>query len=145
MRSARLWFVLLCLAGVHDCGMAAYHLVLPWHMGWRQGVGDAAHSLVWALFALNYSWSVLLFLTGCLVFYAARLGPLAGSFPRRTVFTVGLFWVLHGAYTFVSPLPLPPSLWLLRYALGVFPVVVVALHWAPLVVYRGLAREPAAK
>jgi len=141
MRSARLWFVCLGLAGVHDCGIALYHFVLPYHMSWRAGLGGVADSLVWALFALNFSWALLLFLTGCLVFYAAKLGPLAGSFARCTVFTVGVFWALHGAYTFVNPMPLPGSLWWLRYALAAFPVVAVVLHWAPLLAYRRQVRE----
>ena len=85
---------------------------------------------------MNFSWSLLLLLVGCLVFYAARLGPDAGTFAKRTVFTVGLFWVIHGAYTWVNPLPLPRSLAALRYSLGLFPVVVVVLHWLPLAAYR---------
>jgi hypothetical protein len=136
MRSPRLWFVLLGVAGVHDCGLALYHSVLPYQMQWRSGLDGVADSLVWALFALNFSWSLLLFLTGCLVLYAAKLGPSAGGFARRLVFAVGLFWTIHGAYTFVNPLPLPRSLAWLRYALGAFPVLVVILHWVPLVVYR---------
>lgn len=75
------------------------------------------------------------------MFYAAMLGPMAGTFARRTVFTVGLFWALHGGYTWMNPMPIPAPLVWLRYALGVFPAVVVVLHWLPLVVYRGHSRH----
>lgn len=136
MRSTRLWSVSLGLAGLHDCSLALYHFVLPYHWGWRQGLDGVPDTLVWALFALNFSWSLMVLLAGCLVVYAARLGPEAGTFARRTVFGVGLFWAIHGIYTWVSPLPLPASLWWLRYALGAFPAVVVALHWLPLMGYR---------
>jgi hypothetical protein len=113
-----------------------YHSVMPYQMGWRQGLGDAPDSIVWALFALNFSWSTLVFLAGCLVLHAAWLGPGAGTFARRTIFAVGLFWAIHGAYTWLNPLPLPASLALLKYVLWLFPAVVVALHWLPLVTYR---------
>jgi len=136
MQSSRLWSVCLVLAGVLGCSLALYHSVLPYQMGWRQGLGDTPDSIVWALFALNFSWSVLVFLAGCLVIYAARLGPGAGAYARRTVFTVGLFWMIHGAYTWLNPLPLPSALVWLRYVLGLFPGAVVVLHWLPLALYR---------
>jgi hypothetical protein len=146
MRSPRLWLVLLVVAGIHDCGMALYHLVLPYHMSWREGLEGVADSLVWALFALNFSWGMLVLLIGSLVLYAAKLGPPGGAFVRRTVFTVGLFWGIHGAYTWLNPLPLPRSMMALRYALRLFPVVVVTLHWLPLVMYRaGYRREATPK
>jgi hypothetical protein len=105
-------------------------------MNWRSGLDNVADSLVWALFALNFSWSLLVFLAGALVMYAAFLGAAAGKFARVTVFAVGLFWAIHGTYTWLNPLPLPPSLSWLRIMLGVFPVVVVLLHWLPLFVAR---------
>jgi hypothetical protein len=142
VQSSKLWPVFLGLAGVLDCGMALYHSLLPWHMGWRQGLGGVPDSIVWALFALNFSWSLLVFLAGSLVIYAAMLGPGAGTFARRTVFTVGLFWAIHGTYTWLNPLPLPSSLVWLRYVLGLFPAVIVVLHWLPLAAHRGkTARE----
>ena len=132
MNRSKTWPVLLGAAGVLECSMALYHSVLPYHMGWRRGLGGVPDSIVWALFALNFSWSLIVFLAGCLVIYAARLGPEAGTFARRAVFGVGLFWLIHGAYTWLHPLPLPGSLTWLRYVLGAFPVLMVVLHWLPL-------------
>jgi hypothetical protein len=143
MRSPRLWIVLLVLAGIHDCGIALYHLVLPYQMSWRRGLEGVADSLVWALFALNFSWSMLVLLVGSLVLYAAKLGPPGRSFVRRAVFTVGLFWGIHGTYTWLNPLPLPRSMVMLRYVLGLLPLLAVALHWLPLVMYRADYRREA--
>ena len=126
------WRIPLLIAGIHDCGLAAYHFFLPYHWQWRRGLGDVADSLVWALFALNFSWSLLVLLTGILVIYAAQLGTSAGKFASVTVFTIGLFWAIHGVYTWLNPLPFPRSLWWLRILLGLFPLVVVLLHWLPL-------------
>ena len=135
-RSLLFWRMSLGLAGVLECGIALYHAVLPYHMGWVRGLGGVPDSLVWAIFALNFSWSVVVFLAGCLIIYAAGLGPAAGHFAKRTVFVVGLFWLIHGFYTWLNPLPLPLSLVWLRALLAAFPVIVVALHWLPLAVYR---------
>ena len=112
--------------------MAGYHFFLPTQMGWASHVQGVPTSIVWALFALNFSWSLLLLLTGGLVLYVARLGPGAGTFARRFVFVIGLFWLIHGAYTWVNPLPMPAFLAALKIALAAFPAVTVALHWGPL-------------
>jgi hypothetical protein len=109
-------------------------------MRWREGLAGVPDSIVWALFALNFSWSVLVFLSGILVIHAAMLGPGAGSYARRAVFAVGLFWAIHGAYTWLNPLPLPSALAWLKYVLASFPIVVTALHWLPLALCR---RRPA--
>lgn len=71
--------MLLIVAGILSCSLALYHLVLPYHMGWRRGLDGVPDSLVWALFALNFSWSVLVLLAGTLVIHAATLGPGASS------------------------------------------------------------------
>ena len=143
MNASKRWPVLLGLAGVMDCGMALYHSVMPFQMKWMDGLAGVPDSIVWALFALNFSWSVLVFLAGALVIHAATLGPGAGTFARRTVFVVGLFWLVHGAYTWISPLPLPGSLVWLRYVLGLFPALMVTLHWLPLIGGRdGMSRVP---
>ena len=136
MRSPALWFVLLGLAALQDCAIALYHFVLPYQFSWRSALHGVPDSLVWTLFALNFSWSLLTLLAGLLVFYAAKLGPAAGPFVTRTVFTVGLFWAIHGAYTWMNPFPMPRSLMWVRYIIDAFPAVVVALHWSPLLLYR---------
>ncbi|HEX3632394.1 MAG TPA: hypothetical protein VHZ01_07800 [Casimicrobiaceae bacterium] len=136
VRSQTLWIVSLGAAGLVDCSLAMYHSILPYHMGWTQAVVGMPDSLVWALFALNFSWSVIVFLAGCLVLYAATLRPVAGKFAKLTVFTIGLFWLMHGAYTWLHPFPLPAELRWLSMVFIAFPVVAIALHWMPLLVYR---------
>ena len=116
--------------------MAGYHFFLPTHMGWGAYVHDIPSSIAWALFALNFSWSLLLLLTGALVLLAARSGPAAGQFARAFVFMVGLFWLIHGAYTWLNPLPLPAFLAVLKIVLVLFPMVTVSLHWGPLLATR---------
>ena len=131
-RSSRMWPVSLGVAGILDCSLAGYHFFLPVHMGWGEHLQGVPTSIEWALFALNFSWSLIVLLTGLLVLHVARLGPGAGVFARRFVFMVGLFWLIHGAYTWIHPFPMPSFLAALQVALAAFPAVTVALHWGPL-------------
>lgn len=122
--------------------MALYHFILPFHMQWQRGLVGVPESLTWALFALNFSWSVIVFLTGCLVLYAATLTPPAHKFVRVTLVTVGLFWLIHGIYTWIHPLPLPGAFRWLAGVLMAFPIVTAVLHWLPLAVYRKDPLQP---
>jgi hypothetical protein len=78
-----------------------------------------------------------LLLTGLLVLHIARLGPGAGAFARRFVFVVGLFWLIHGVYTWMNPFPMPRVPAALQVGLALFPLLTVALHWGPLALRRG--------
>lgn len=136
MRSSKMWVVLLGLAGLQGCAMALAHFVLQYEWHQWQALQDLPNRLVWTLFALNFSWGVLLLGASGLVLYAAILGPTAGIFTRRTVFIVGLFWAIHGMYVWMNPMPLPSRplfLWL-KILLAGFPATMVALHWIPLMV-----------
>ena len=132
----RLWFASLALAGFLDCSLALYHSILPYHMNWQRGLVGVPDSLAWALFALNFSWSVIVFLTGCLVFSAARLTLPVDKFVKLTLFVAGLFWFIHGIYTWLHPLPLPAAFRWLASVLNAFPLIAVVLHWLPLMVDR---------
>jgi hypothetical protein len=134
-RSQRAWTVSLGAAGILDCGMAGYHFFLPAHMGWA-GHFHGAPAIEWALYTLNFSWSLIVLLSGVLVLHAARLGPGAGTFARRFVFMVGLFWLVHGIYTWVHPLPMPAFLAALQAFLLAFPALTAGLHWWPLLASR---------
>ena len=70
--------------------------------------------------------------TGSLVLHAAVIGPAAAAFTRRTLCALGLFWVVHGGYQLLYPMPLPVRLASLQLVLVGFPAVVAILLWAPL-------------
>ena len=133
---SRLWLYGLGFAGINECAMALYHFVLPFQMGWERGLGGVPSSIVWALYALNFSWSLIVLILGVLVLSVAKAGPDAGVFGRRIVLAAGLCWLIHGAYTWIRPLPMPASWIALRAALAAFPLIMVAFHWAPLFATR---------
>jgi hypothetical protein len=135
MGNQRLWVVSLTIAGLLECGMAFAHFGLQYE--WS---GFDFHALpaqlAWALFALNFSWGVLLLVVGVLVLFAARSNDGGSTFTRRFLFGVGLFWLIHGTYFWVVPMPLPERLLWLKYVLGAFPVPLIVLHWFPLAASR---------
>ena len=93
--------------------------------------GTLPPQLHWALFALNFSWSVLLAGVGLLVLLSAACGERAEG-DRRLVFVVGAFWAVHGGYVAFVPMPLPTNLSWLRGPLIAFPVLLVVLHFGAL-------------
>ena len=145
MPSQRLWLVFLTMAAVLEGGMALAHFGLQYEWNLLGDFGNLPAHLTWTLFALNFSWGVLLLVISGLVLYAAKLGPAAGPFVRRFVFMVGLFWLVHGTYVWALPMPLPPSLLWIRFPMAVFPLTIIALHWVPLFVSRSAAQAKIAE
>ena len=131
-----LWVVLLMIGGVSQGGMALSHFGLQYEWSLLGDFGRLPLQLGWALFALNFSWGVLLLAISGLVIYAARIGPVGGIFVRGFVFLIGLFWLIHGIYVVLVPMPLPPRLQWIKVPLVAFPVMMVGLHWTPLWVTR---------
>jgi hypothetical protein len=113
--------------------MALAHFGLQWEWHQIRDFGTLPSQLQWALFALNFSWSVLLLCIAALVLHVAtRDGSNASD--RRLILVVGVFWAIHGGYVALVPMPLPPSLSWLAAPLVVFPMTLVALHFSALLV-----------
>jgi hypothetical protein len=125
MKSSRLWAWTLTAAGLLQIGMAIAHFGLQYE--WR-GVdgGSLPPQLLWALFALNFSWSTLVLLVGGLTLYAGRLDPTAPS-VRTLVAIVAVFWTVHGIYMVVEPMPVPPRLAWIQAPIVAFPASVILL------------------
>jgi hypothetical protein len=134
MRQSKVWSVCLVAAGLFDCGMAFTHFGLQYEWSGVDG-GSLPAQLLWALFALNFSWAVLVLGVGGLMLYAARLDPI-DRFVRATVFIVGVFWTIHSAYVWLVPMPLPARLQWLNGPILAFPMMVVALHAIALLATR---------
>lgn len=134
MNERRWWFWGLTASGLLQCGVAIAHFGLQYE--WR-GVdgGSLPVQLRWALFALNFSWSMLVLGVGVLMCLAGRLHPHV-AFVRAAVIAVGLFWTIHGIYMVVMPMPVPARLAWTQGPIVAFPVIVVALQWLPIVATR---------
>src|SRR5438045_7400253 len=119
MKSSALWWIPVSIAGVLTSAMAVAHFGLQWE--WRQvtNFGTLPPQLQWALFALNFSWGVLLLAVGALVLSAAARGS-ADAMARRLVLVFGVFWAVHGMSVASVRLPLPSRLLGLRGAAPAF-------------------------
>jgi hypothetical protein len=100
MRGTKAWTWALTAAGLLQIGLALAHFSLPTVFEWSSvGSGRLPSITLWALLALNYSWSTLVLLVGSLAVYAARpqsQHPIrAGGGPhhRRVLDDP---WPLHG-------------------------------------------------
>ena len=127
MRARTWWSIPVGIAGLLDCAMALAHFGLQWEWNSVRDFGTLPSQLRWALFALNFSWGVLLLCVGALMLHAAAAGA-ADVMARRLVWLVGAFWAIHGLYVALVPMPLPPELSWLRAPLVAFPATLVALH-----------------
>src|SRR3954447_19539377 len=74
MRAQASWGMPIGIAGLLDCGMSLAHFGLQWEWHQVQHFGSLAPQLQWALFALNFSWGVLLLCVGALVLRSAAAG-----------------------------------------------------------------------
>jgi hypothetical protein len=126
MNASKLWTWTLTAAGILQIGMAIAHFGLQYE--WR-GVdgGSLPSQLLWALLALNFSWSTLVLLIGGLTIYAGRLDPRAASI-RALVLIVAVFWTIHGIYMVVEPMPVPPRLAWIEAPIVAFPATLILLH-----------------
>lgn len=138
----RLWTWPLTASGLLQCGMMAAHIGLQYE--WR-GVdpGGFPPQLVWALFALNFSWTFLMGGVGALMIYTARLHPHA-ALVRATVLVGAIFWTVHGLYMVLEPIPLPARLAWLQGPIVTFPITLVVLQGIALFATRVRGSERAA-
>jgi hypothetical protein len=78
-------------------------------MGWGAHLHEIPTSIAWALYALNFSWSLLLPLTGVLVLHVAARAGRRGIRAALRVHGRALLvdpWI----YTWLNLLPMPKSL-----------------------------------
>jgi hypothetical protein len=143
MRASAWWSIPVGIAGLLDLAMSIAHFGLQWEWHQVTDFGNLRSQLQWALFALNFSWGVLLLAVGVLVLSAASRGS-ADIMARQIVLIVGTFWAIHGIYVALIPMPLPPQLSWLRAPLLAFPATLVVLHTTAFAATSSDRHSPAA-
>ena len=126
-KASKAWTWMLTAAGLLQIGMAIGHFGLPTIFEWSSvGGGTLPAITLWALLALNFSWSTLVLLVGGLTMYVGRPDPRA-ALARALVFIVAVFWTIHGIYMVVEPMPVPPRLAWIQGPIVTFPVTLILL------------------
>jgi hypothetical protein len=127
MNASRSWTWASTAAGLLQIGMALAHFALPTIFDWSSvSNGSLPPITLWALFALNFSWSTLVLLIGGLTIYVGRLDPTVAS-VRALILIVAVFWTAHGIYMVVEPMPVPPRLGWIQGPIVAFPATLILL------------------
>jgi hypothetical protein len=122
----------LVIAGGLSVTMALYHFFLPIHFHWAKFVEEIPAAIRWGLFAINFFFSFLLFVIG--VFVLATAWNRSHTQPTALMIVGGgaSFWLVNFAYLMISPIPMPPSMYLVKLALQFYSFAALILHGIPL-------------
>ena len=143
MRASKAWTWTLTAAGLLQIGMAIAHFGLPTIFEWSSVRGGLLPPItLWALLALNFSWSTLVLLVGGLTIYAARLHPTT-ELVRTLVLIVAVFWTTHGVYMVVEPMPVPQRLAWIQGPIVAFPATLIVLLGIALLSTKRISRPVA--
>jgi hypothetical protein len=127
---------MLLVGGLLSAAMGAYHFALPYQFDWAGAIKGIPASVRWALFALNFFFSFLLLTSGLLVLMVARSRRYASPPGAWLVAGAGAFWAVNLSYQLIIPMPLPPSMIVLRIGLLAFAALALLLHAVPLILIR---------
>jgi hypothetical protein len=137
----RLFIVLFRFGLLQVILLAAYHLYLPHHMNWQQGLGETPAMLSWALMTLNNDWSVLVLLWGGLLFVQSFKPEVNGLAKAQSCGVFALYWLIHTTMLVIDPAPIPDQLsWLSVLFVG-FAVLQVLLVGVGVRVFLGALTE----
>ena len=128
------WDGSLLAAGILTASMGLYHFWLPAQFGWARELAQD-RMLQWALLSINTFFSYLLLAGGVVTFAIALRRRPRDPIDAWMLIAMTGFWVLNAAYQMFLPMPLPPRLASLRWALLAFAIVVLFLY------ARGLQRS----
>ena len=130
----------LFVGGVCSCLMAAYHFVLPWAWNWGNMLSNLPPAIRWGSYSINFFMSYLMLAGGALTLIASRHVHSGRSPDRGIVGAMAGFWVVNTLYQLLIPLPLPPRLLPLRFALIGFAVVTGGAYVTALYALRALSK-----
>ena len=131
MKNRKRIHLFLSVAALKNIALPGYHFVLPLHVQWEKGLKSTPDMLAWALYELNFTWSLLVLICGVLLWRIVKKQQYTEPFAQKFIAGMGLYWLIHAIGLLVMPPPMPESLAGLRSVLLVFPFVVSALHFMP--------------
>ena len=128
MKTKKLWKTSLLVAGVFSSGMALYHFILPYHLGWKDSIIEVTAMINWAIFSLNHFFSFLLLWGGIITIITAFRWEKVDLLGYGILVGMGLFWIFNASYQIFIPMPLPERLIVLKWGLLTFSVFLVILY-----------------
>lgn len=128
MKTKKLLKISLLVAGVFSSGMALYHFILPYHLGWKHSLIEVTAMINWAMFSLNNFFSFLLLWGGIMTIITAFRWEKVDLLGYGILVGMGLFWIFNASYQIFIPMPLPEHLIVLKWGLLAFAVFLVILY-----------------
>lgn len=96
--------------------IGGYHLILPYQWGWHEHTSNLPGMIEWALYALNFLFSVLLILLASLGMFSAQK-KFGHPLISQAIFgSCALFWLADIGYQLAVPLPVPSSFFFITMA-----------------------------
>jgi hypothetical protein len=128
----------IALAAINTTGMAAYHFFLPRLWGWDTVLVNMPPAIRWASHSINFFFSFFLICGGILTFLSLRGDAWRLSQHRALFVVMGGFWATNLIYQLIDPLPLPPSMAIMRVGFVGFAALTCLAYAVPLVTNREL-------
>jgi hypothetical protein len=93
--------------------MAVPHFFVPFIFPWEELVRGLYPPVKWALFAMNFFFSLLLFWGGLLSLAAVLKWKMTPGMRYWIFGGMGIFWALGAVYELIVPFPMPEAKWVL--------------------------------
>lgn len=92
---------------------ALSHFFVPLIFPWEQLIEGLYPPIQWALFAMNYFFSLLLLWGGILTIFAELKWKTVKGIRKYIVGGMTLFWLVGTIYEFIFPFPIMEARWIL--------------------------------
>lgn len=123
---------LLVIASILTIMMAIPHFFVPFIFPWERLIKDLYPPIKWALFAMNFFFSLLLLWGGLLTL----ISTLKWTITRRMRYWIhggmGLFWLVGAIYEIVFPFPILEAMWVLP----AIAFCISLLYWIAVFLYK---------
>lgn len=99
----------LIIATANSFLIGGYHLILPYQWNWHEFTSSIPSMIEWALYAMNFLFSILLLILASLAFLSTRQHYVHLPITKSLLAGCSLFWLANICYQMVVPLPVPES------------------------------------
>lgn len=89
--------------------IGGYHLILPYQWDWHSHTGELPSMIEWALYALNFLFSILLLILASLAFLSTRKQFFHPPITKALFAGCSLFWLADICYQLLVPIQVPSS------------------------------------
>ncbi|GAA0179590.1 hypothetical protein SH2C18_24310 [Clostridium sediminicola] len=116
------------IASVLTIVIGISHFFVPFIFPWESFIKELYPPIKWALFAMNYFFSLLLLLGGILTLVAEFKWGMVKGIRKCILGGMGLFWLAGSIYEVIYPFPIMEARWVLPgVALVIFSLYGISL------------------